>query len=110
MNQQDTLQATSRLLFRTPFLVIALILVGAVVSLVHIKHPYIALTIAQVLIWLIAFVIPFVAMGRAAKLLGSSWVYYGLLPVLFVPIGPLIAWLSLINKWKALKQASSSPS
>jgi hypothetical protein len=106
MTDQEVMRTTGRLLFRIPALALVMILAGAILSLVHIRHPYVALTIAQGVLWVVAFFMPLFAIGRAASMLGSSWVYYGLLPLLFSPFGPVIAWFALVKKRHERMQAA----
>lgn len=105
MDKQVVLRKTGRLLFGTPFLIMGLILLGGILALLNHRSENIAYTLGIIACFVVGFVTPHYALGRSASLLGSSWVFFGLVPVLFVPIGPLVSWLWLIDKRMKLKKS-----
>ena len=110
MDKQVVLTKTGRLLFGTPALIIGLIFLGGILALLNHRSENIAYTFGILACVVIGFIAPHYALGRAATLLGSSWVFFGLVPVLFVPIGAFVSWLSLIDKRMKLKKSLESQS
>jgi hypothetical protein len=100
MDQQLALKKSLRLLVGAPFLFMGLFLFAGCLALVNIKHPHMGWQVAIGLVAFACIVLPFYALGRAASLLGSSWVYFGLVPIFFVPVGLLVSWVILLEKWK----------
>jgi len=105
MNDELVLDKTKRLLFWTPFILVFIIALGGIFGLMNLKHENIVYIIGIFLCFAVGFFYPHYALGKSAKLLGSSWVYFGLLPMLFVPLGTLISWLFLIDKRTKLKKS-----
>ena len=105
MNNSQILKQTSRLLFGTPLLICALALVGGVLSLLNLRDENIAYSVGMLACFLVSFVACHYALGRAASLLGKSWLIHGLLPLLVIPIGQLIAWLNLVDARSKLKKS-----
>ena len=108
MDNQAVLKKTGRLLFGTPILVVGLIFLGGMFGLMNLRNENIAYVFGVLACFVVGFVAPHYALGRAASLLGSSWILFGLLPVLFIPIGTLISWLLLIDKRSKLRASLES--
>jgi uncharacterized membrane protein YhhN len=105
VNNSQILKQTSRLLFGTPLLICALALVGGVLSLLNLRDENIAYSVGMLACFLVSFVACHYALGRAASLLGKSWLIHGLLPLLVIPIGQLIAWLNLVDARSKLEKS-----
>ena len=100
------LQKTKRLLFWTPLLLIVALISGMVMHLIGLKYSNPVLTgLSAAIFGFTVLVIPHYVLGKTARLLGLSWVYFGLLPILFIPIGMLVSWLTLVDKRSKLKKS-----
>jgi predicted signal transduction protein with EAL and GGDEF domain len=91
-----------------PFFVIALIIVASIFSLMYMREAWIGYVACELAISVLAFLSVQYALGRAAVLLGSSWVYFGVFTILLIPIAQLIAWLTLVDKRSKLKRSLAS--
>ncbi|NVD69800.1 hypothetical protein HUX88_04430 [Duganella sp. BJB1802] len=98
MNDEIVLKKTKIFLFLTPFVLVFIIFLGGILGFMNLKHENIAYVFGILLCFVVGFIYPHYVLGRSAQLLGSSWVYFGLLPILFVPIGMMVSWLLLIEK------------
>ena len=104
MDDDAKVKSSGRLLFGLPWLLICLFLVGGFFALLNIHEEHFAYQVVAVICALVGWLAPFFMLGRAAVLLNSSWVYFGVVPFFLIPIGPLISWLVLIDKRAKLKQ------
>lgn len=106
MKDHLVLKKTSRLLFGTPIFIVALLVLSGVLGIMNIRNENIAYQIGILMCFFVGFFVPHYALDKAASLLGKSWVFHGLLPLLFTPIGQLISWLNLIHARSKLKEAA----
>jgi ABC-type transport system involved in multi-copper enzyme maturation permease subunit len=104
MKEADVLKRVDRLLFGVPVIVIGLGIVAGVLSLFNIRDENIAYVVGAIVCVIAIFGLVHYALGAAAKLFGSSWVLFGLLPVLFIPFGQLASWAVLLDKRMKLKK------
>ncbi|HEX7690436.1 MAG TPA: hypothetical protein VF453_22200 [Burkholderiaceae bacterium] len=103
----ESVRRAGWLLFGTPFLVIAFIIVASIFSLMYMRQGWIGYLVTELLLALLAFFSIQYALGRSASLLGSNWVLFGVVTILFMPISTLIAWLTLVDKRAKLKRSQA---
>jgi hypothetical protein len=104
ISEQTVVQRTGRLLFGVPVLCIALGILACLLSILQRRDENMAYVFGILACALAILVLSHVALGKAASLLGSSWILFGLLPLLFIPFGQLLAWLTLVDKRMKLKR------
>lgn len=104
MDKKTILKDAGLLLIGTPILILGLIVLGSILALLNHRNENIIYTFLLLPCVAIGVVTPYVALGRAASLLGSSWILFGLVPILFGPLGLFISWLLLMDKRVKLKR------
>ncbi|MBB4845920.1 hypothetical protein HNP55_004474 [Paucibacter oligotrophus] len=109
MPTQTEISRARKLLLLMPLIFLGGSCIGWFITLPYYKTDVRAYMVVGWLVILSSVFSPLFILGRCATLLGASWIYFGLLPILFIPIAPAISWLALWQRQSRLASERAEP-